>query len=809
MSLTELTVARAELQQLQQVRATLSESLSNHAAQLKSIGALPPEELLEQLVEYRTRLARLSSNLAATNERPPLTGPTFERALSLESVLLAINLRDAASVLGATLEQVQRLAHVDDPAFAPLAQCRADATAILQTIKQGSQGKLDLAALKAALPPFEAICALVETDTDLTDEAWAACQEKVAARWGKLLCTALARGKIRPPAKAQPTDSASRETVEIASVSATASSVPEGCHEVSTPQADAPSIPETPSAEASDSVFGSEFHDETLVEVYADDIDTVFDTQHDMIFDAVGKPGAERSPSRSYRSNELKQLTAESYHWLQQQASMTIPAATSFAAASTAAPVANAAIAELARRALQSESSQRSLHVSQLIYQLILNEQYAQAFHLARSIEGRSADPSSAPPTWLLHAVTLCRYLCYSNGEMGRLLESDLEQFEPALLTAGGPDVSAANGFLARAAALLPALLTTSTAAAKIITTFRISPGLSHLYNYCGRILTYGQQLQGQAADLFTPDCDASRWAAEVAHLQQEIEQWLPATANRYCAATKSTQFFMQPHWTLVASTAVRHELATRLWSKWQEVLRIVQRLLKPVRAGDLAERNWVKSEVERLTHAVQLESSAAQLDEQRQVEILLFPDATMIGVIREAVDFANRWLRLCAAKPDQGRTLMTREAETLRDEILERTDGVLAELSAYNQAHDSQCIQASIACLCRTIEHLRLIFSPHSTLPLREASPVAVLKSELVDIPHLEFDALGMPTLQAAELEAVLLTKLSGGSAEQLDNLEHRLTARILESNLRQREQQQEAWKPCREAEVSESCWD
>ncbi len=790
MRIAELTIARAELQQLQQVRAALSDTLARHATQLKSVGALPPEDLVNQLLDYRTRLVKLSADLADAGVKCTQVG-CDPPELTLDAVQSVIDHRELMDTLEGTLEQVLRLSHVDDPAFAPLMECRCDATKILQSARTSSAAKLDPSGVQASLQHFNALLALVQLGTELSDEAWTQYQEEVGARWGRLLSTAVARGKIRLTQDSEPQGIAAAECQAAVEPAAAVETPPE-------------LIPDPAGIELNETLEiapDPESETESLTEAPADDVETVFDTQHDMIFDAVGKPGTERAPSRSYRSNELKQLTAESRQWLQPPS---VPMA-------VVKPVTSpgTGIADLARRALEADPSNRGPYVSQLILQLLWSDRAGVAYHLARGVEGQMPDRSFVPPTWLLHAVTLCRHVCYANGEMGRLIECDLERFQPALLSAAAPDENAANGFLARTAALLPALLTNSPAAGKIISAFRISPGLSHLYNYCGRIVAYGQQLQGQAADLFTPDCDNAHWTAEVAKLQQEIELWLPETSNRYCAATKSAQFFLQPHWTLIASTSVRHELATRLWSKWQEVFRIVQRLLKPVRDGEQSERNWIKAEVERLTHAVQLESAVNPSVDQGPVEVLPFPDEAMVEVIRQATDFANRWLRLCAAKPDQGRTLMTRDAEILRDEILERTDGVLAELATYNQSHDALCIQASIACLCRTIEHLRLIFSPHSTLPLREAAAAQVLSSELQDIPHLEFNAQGLLTLAANDAEAVLLTHLSGASAEQFDKLEYRVTARILESNMRQREQQEEALKPRRTEEVSESCWD
>ena len=95
----------------------------------------------------------------------------------------------------------------------------------------------------------------------------------------------------------------------------------------------------------------------------------------------------------------------------------------------------------------------------------------------------------------------------------------------------------------------------------------------------------------------------------------------------------------------------------------------------------------------------MRLESDIGDSGTAAPVGTLAFPQEAMLGMIREAIDYASRWLRLCASKPAQGRTLASRDAEVLRDEILDRTDGVISELAAYSKSHDGVRTKAGIAC--------------------------------------------------------------------------------------------------------------
>lgn len=790
----DLTTARAELQHMQQVRAVLSDALVGHATQLRSAGLLPPDGLVAELVDYRSRLASLSANVIPT-ENGGAYAPDGPAQLSLDDVESAMNSQEIWIRCRVTLECMARLSHADETEFAALRQCQAQAAKLLTRMGSTWTSDCDTVSLATEARPFEALTTLLDTTCELPDEAWTAYHELVTATWGRSMSTAVARGKMwfMP-------DSASESPADATSPQ----DIPDSNLEPERSQ----STPELEQADSPEIALESEPDVSAANGTNADDAAIVFDNQQDLIFDTTSRPGSERSPSHSYRALDLKLLSDEPYQWARPQGTPR--------ADRTAVTAAVSSVRSLARRALEADPTHRGSHLSQLILQLLWDDRPALAYHLAHSLEESATEAPQVPPTWLIHALTLCRHVCYSQGEIARQLERDLEQFQPELIDTSSPDGNIANGFFVRAAALLPALLTASPAAARIIKTFRISPGLSRLYNYCGRILTYGQQFQGRATDLFTPDCDLVEWTEELQRLQQSIEEWLPEVINQHCAVSESTQLYLHAHWTLSSSTATRHDHAARCWSKWQEVLRIVYRLLEPVLAAEPSERNSVKSEVERLTHNVRLEPPPNQPVGLLPTGVMFFPDESMLAVLREAIDFANRWLRLCASKPGEGRTLASRDAQILRDEILERTDDVVAELAAHSEVHDSLCVKAGIACLCRTIEHLRMIFSPHSTLSLRESDCRDLLSNELLNIPHLELDPYGMPKMASNKLMITLLTQLRDMSPGAVKTSEvrfversHESTMRILESNLRQSEQQHVSGNQQPTVEMSNCCFE
>lgn len=838
----EFTTARAELHQLRQLQETLSTELARHARQLKSVGALPPDELVDGLIAFRSRVIKLSETARLS--------PAAE--VSLVDVHAALIRSETHDQVRGILSRILGLSHVDDPEFSALRDCQSQATEILTQLDAVTIGEptAEITALLNGSHPFLALLQLVESAENLSDDDWTACHDRAAATWGRALATAVARGKLRATAAQQnliliavepPVPIEDHSGIETLSgdahvdenaiahdssinihdhVGPGSTAIP--ADEVHSREVSAPRIKlihdNTPPATTSHKLLAIEPEVEITPSDPApaatpgdavgwdvlDAEESVFDSHQDSIFDSIGHAASEQVPRRNARSLDLKLLSEDPYQWAKSQPIRTASSGVSAQAAGN--------VAILARRALQANAASRRSMMSQVTLQLLWDDRAALAYHLTRSSESHLRGEAYVLPSWVMRAMALSRHLCYSKGEIARLLEEDLKQFKPELLNTSSPEWNAGTGFFLRAAALIPALLASSPSAALILRSFRITPGLSHLYNYCSRVLTYGQQLNGQAADLFTPDCDLARWQGEIEALQQTVDSWLPETIKKHSLATRTSLLFLHAHWTLTASPTIRHPEAVRLWSKWQEVFRIVSRLLKPIRTGQETERNWVKTEIDRLTQSVRLESAAGEMTATVALGAVTFPQESMVAMIREAIDYASRWLRLCASKPAQGRTLASRDAELLRDEILDRTDSVITELAAYSRSHEAPRTKSGIACLCRTIEHLRAIFSPHSTLALRENDPRHVVSGELLKIPHLRFNEQWMPTVDPVTLETEVLSHLSHDQRDwrqafemQSAQHDHLATGRILELNVWRNEQEREALALRRLSEIDD----
>jgi len=880
-----LTNAQIELDQLSQLRSRLAESLVLHANQLAECGALPSEELLEDLRTYRQRMMDLSTIL--TSGDPPQSNPELELIdwKTLSGTIRRCHAQyqmvvDAKERAGKLLARIEALHYRDDPQFTPLAECKALARGLRNDIENSKQFPDDEGTpdrLDSECRPFQVVLRLVTSAEDLPDELWTELNDQVIESFGRPMATAVARGKIELTITADqdlinseslgshelPRQSANTDSVEVTITDSMSSLISHSDDSICPSATNAgnedsvessniePCVPEMPSGahSATEAALTSRNHthiDQSEVDTDQASIfgtsppalsnedadkrdeepsstavpsqveappatsatrsepDSILDQDlEESIFDSISPSTSKKLLCKVSRSPSFRLISESPLQWSSGDRGR-------IASSTSGTPKSGSTSANLARNALQTDRDARHSQLSQLILQLLTEDRLELAYHLTRGIESRLRGFETVLPSSLIRALVLGRHLCYAQGEIARNVDEDLREFTPALLTTGDAEWNEATGLFVRAATLIPALLTSSATATSILRSFRITPGLSHLYNYCSRLSAYGHRLQGQASDLFTPDCDMTHWENETAELQRSIETWFTDSIKATCPTSRSSLLFLHAHWTLTNGSVSRYAESARLWSKWQECFRLVHRLLKPALNGHEHARTWVKSEIARLTQSVRLDSTVHDLGQPLPAGVMTFPLEAMVTFVREGVDFASRWLRLGASKPTQWRTLASHDAEDLRDEILERTDAVLEELATFGQQHPTTRTRAGIACLCGTIEHLRAIFSPHSTLALRETDPRHVLYGELLKIPNLKMNEQWVPAVDPLTLENEILTYLSGDPRDWKQAFElqclardHVATERILQLNVWRTELQREGLKRRRSGEI------
>jgi hypothetical protein len=746
-----------ELEQLQPLRLRLVESLNLYVGRLQSAGAVPAEELCVDLKNYRRRLIELSQSLPdgifhAKSEKSERNKTRAElEDLSGTSINDALEIHRKQLEATGVLNRIDLLQHQEIPEFAPLAECQRNACRLRNAIQAAitDATPLDsLEELRSELDPFDKLMSLIEKGDHLSDEAWSQHVDEVIASFGRPLATAITRGKIK---LRSPVDS----PVEILTFVQDQTTNDRSKSEVGnlSTVAEAKELASQPEdSECRASGCNGRFDNETIMFTSGHTNGAFYSRPQLPVAPNEVTSGSLRHDSSGVFLITSRPSTSSPQIQVDHPDDPFQPATV---------PLTSGKNAENSGRADEKKCDDQPTFT---VLKLLSENRLALAYHLMHAIETHHPGTRPRLPTWMIHALILGRHVCYAKGEIARQIEDDLKQFTPQLVTAGDADWNEATGFLARAAALVPALLASSPSACTILRLFGIEPGLSHLYNYCSRLATYGLRLHGQAADLFTPDCDLARWANEVSTLHQAIKKWFTDSVKKACPTSSASLMFLHAHWTLTGGRASRSEESVRLWSKWQECFHLVSQLLKPVQHAQEQERTWVKTEIDRLTQCVRLEPSADELNQALPVGTITFPLQEMLTMIHEGMDFASHWLRLCASKPTQGRTLVSRDAEVLRDEIVERTEPVLTELSVFSSANAAPQTKAAIACLKGTVEHLRAIFSPNSTLALSEADPRQVVYGELVKIPDLNLDEQGMPTVDPQTFEHQILKYVQAG---------------------------------------------
>lgn len=719
---------RNEVVRLGQYRLQLAQRLADAADQLDSPGIVPAEVLIDDLRDYRQQIVRLSSALLVET-----TSGNDELALNdLESLIEA---RDYRKLTAAIVEQLSGLFHVDIPDFAPLALCHQEASRLCEMAEesQGIAPDSELDTLRHGLHPLNALIRLCDEGEKLSDNDWAQCHDDVAANYGRLLATALTRGRIQRRGSLPAPQLVLKVPPRPESVPYQVVLQPHTLE----PQCTAPAeiavgTTDPVSRAASNSIFE-------------------LDPSISMVFD-VAPSGPTSSASRLREAT----LSLETVH--PKVSPQVEPPSPPIAPALVPPPAANVADNNVSKAA--SDGGKSTL--DQMI-QLIADGRLPLALQLARCLELRSASQSPVPP-WLLRALILGRHLSYSKGEIARQLDEELREFRAESLSDGSDEQRLAMSFLLRGAALPAALLAGSAPALGILRSFKIAPGFSQLYNYCSRIALYGDRLSGSLVEMFRPSGTIAD-AAELEEISHSTRAWLQEAARKAVSYNRTSPLFLHAHWTLTAGTAIRHAEAPILWCKWQETLSLAQHLLKPVCEQADGERNWVRQEISRLSTQVRVEPIEHALKAHGQPAAgprgIVLPTDEMHAVIMEAVAIANRWLRLSHQASAAHASPIPLEALELRDEIIKRSEGVLSELAHHRQSSESPLVKAAIACCQSAVRQIQALFDSRIHLPLMEPDPRRVLNLDLLKIPGIDLNDQWEPESDPTVIERELIASL------------------------------------------------
>lgn len=767
-----------ELEQLSQWRELLAGQLLNAADGLDSPGQLPSDELIDDLVSYRERMLRLTDAITGgttTTNRDPVADITLVELKHLFTI------RNRREQIIPVMDEILKCRHAEACDFAPLAMCHAEAKRLreLATHSDGSEADAELDAVCQQTHPLNLLLKLCEQGDRLSDSDWIECNDRVTAAYGRQLATALARGRILRTPDLAPTESSPRSLSKSEAVVSGKSSPNSSAIATTIASFDLPIVIEA----------SRELRPTPPVKPRVE-ADSIFEPSPlaDSVFE-------ERTPPPKLRGLTLP---TDEVSLIGQPGPAPLPVEKSVDSAARS------------NRAVDgSESRSRASQTTDLAVELLTEDRLPLAMHLTRCAELRSGPTASFPQSWLLRSLILGTHLSDSKGELARQIDDDLRNFRPEHLADGDADRQLACGYLMRAAALPAALFSGSTAASAILRAFRITPGCSQLYNYCSRIALYSDRLDGQIVEMFRPQ-SAEIDELDTASLGQVAAGWLQETARKATTYGRTSPLFLHAHWTLTASTSMRHSDATQTWCKWQETLLLVSRLLRPVCHNLEGERHWVRQEMARLSSHVRAEThSTGAVTSSRDTS----PSSEeMHSALCHAIELASRWLRVSGAKSAQAGGPLSQDAFDLRDEVLERTAGVLGELNEQWQANSSPLVRAGIACCRRSVERIHSLFNGSRSLPLKEIDLRHALHAELLKIPGLELNDHWLPEADPETLERELCEHTTRGDTSWQHAYEthnqhgnHEATGRLLELDVWSSEAERDELRAKRNEQIAE----
>ena len=223
----------------------------------------------------------------------------------------------------------------------------------------------------------------------------------------------------------------------------------------------------------------------------------------------------------------------------------------------------------------------------------------------------------------------------------------------------------------------------------------------------------------------------------------------------------------------------------------------LIRSLLLPVRQNDLSRVEEVKQEIEKLSDDAEIKRQIYLTDRKvlkRRLgdEIMAKALGQLRSHVREAVEFARRWVDLQESRPTQNQRKMylQQQAAQIRQSVRTCQEAVLEELKCFAQQHPSLCIVSSITACQRAVENIRTLFDLDATFSSEEPLAQHLLHADFLRMTRLDLNDEWEPesSEKASVLDAILDLVATGRFswsevfAAQIEARNHEATARIIE---------------------------
>ena len=787
-------ILRKRLQQLQEFGPGLAELLSTESSRLESSGAPPSKSLLDDLQLYRDELNELTKLVYGDG--------SVANSQSLGEIEKEIDRQSTVTDVSAVLDRVAAIENLDDAQFAPLLECRREVQALRQQLTTSQEIPAAALAIEAGSHPVCALLTLVSSGDRLSDAQWNRLQDIVTDRYGRTMGTAAARGRLRvseetltaatvtevPSQKPGTTPKTAAPIVPNQSASSPPTT-PAPPPVVAAPQPHVPAkptirpVPEPKAKSADPPPVAAPAKPVTPVAARQPSLSSA--AQESALFDdsdlimtrpatsgptpaITVKPPVEDQGSP--QSNDRGQTIFDDDGPLPNSAAMvlkhnhtvTLKPTETDSGVLSAFPqqfvTPQGPEVELATQIQRMTSADRSGPLADLVLRLICAGRSGLAYHFAKCLERRDNTPKPFPPSWWIRAWTLGQHLLFPKGHLAGLLQDDFSRFRPETLAQAKPEWATAYGILLRAAALRPAVVAPMTRAAAILRTFDMQSETVQLYNYCSRIGSYGEKMQGFYPGTYKRTNAVLPRDGQLAALQADISRWRDEVGTRSVHYATVPQLYANTHWSLRAGSSQRFGTEAYLWWKWQQTIQMAEGIIRPIYSDNRTELAHVKSEMDRLSTHVSIGHEADLPANSANVAV---PLEAMRNYLRQAISFGQRWVVMHDASTADGQPFIPQQFEELRNEVENRHQDVLNELHRNHVRQGGLPAQTAAACLTLALQSVRDLVDPKIPADAQEPDPRHLLNSELLKVPDLRLDGSWEPTVDWHTMEDDLLRHL------------------------------------------------
>ena len=659
------------------------------AGQLLADQETPPSHDISEELENATRaFAALRSRVEDLREQCDLPRDIVALSGGLGDIRAAVTaIVEAAAkqlkseetrqtALG-VLDRIQGLSHRDHPDFEQLLECQARARDLHLALTQSpTADHPDADALTNGSHPFARLLSWVEHGDELDDDQWQQANDSVTKTFGRLLATAVARGKLiatpgpnlsdtvpslisaEPPAaqaQGQVRDEA-RETQDRFTEAESGSVI------------EAPSTPE-PVLETAGQI------DEVRVEL------------------TEGGDG----PVLTVPTEEAVSTTKGTVESKETATSPDQPPPT----------------------VVGDADKERIERVQNAMWSLLADSRPGLAFHVAHWIEERSTPSKPAIPSWVLRCVALAPHILTPNGDIAAALRSDFVHFHDEIFEPSNSERNQALRFLLAAAALRPALIAPSTGAAAILHSLHFKDGVSAFFNYCRAVASHADTGQPLDPNSLKRVRTVAGWQAALESLQREVNAWCaqaPSMTMVFAAASKVW-------WNWQASGGLIHSLLQPVRKNEIGRRAVVKELV-----NRLSDEANIKREIVHTDREI--------LKRRRGDDISAKALGQLLKHTRDALEFGRRWLSLHENNPSVERGYLQTLAENVRQNVLSREKTCLDELAELNHEASSPAVQAALTCCLHAVNDISRLFDPDASLQPIEQSPNEALNVDLLYTP-------------------------------------------------------------------------